>query len=229
MPSTNLQKSNDFSGQKFYVGLDVHKKSWAVTIRSLRIEVAHFTQPPGAEALNNYLQREFPGGEYESAYEAGFCGTGTHEALCSFGIKNIVVHAADMPSTDKQKKNKTDLHDSRAIAVYLEKGDLHGNYILTQEQQEVRSLFRLRESKVKDVTRTNNKLKSFLMYYSITLPDTVSKNGFLGGRALEWLNMEMGSAAGTFVLHQYIEELKYQRTQLSQITKSIREQILAPR
>ena len=46
MPTTNLQNSNDFTGQNFYVGLDVHKKSWSVTIRSLGMEVSHFTQPP---------------------------------------------------------------------------------------------------------------------------------------------------------------------------------------
>jgi transposase len=222
MLRTNLQNSNDFNGQKFFVGLDVHKKSWAVTIRSLGVEVAHFSQPPGAEALSNYLQREFPGGEYHSAYEAGFCGTGAHAELCKLGIKNIIVHAADIPSTDKQKKNKTDLHDSRAIAGHLERGNLHGIYVLTQEQQELRSLFRLRESKVIDVTRANNRLKSFLMYYSIKLPETISKNEFLSGRVLAWLNIELGCAAGTFALQQHIEELKYQRKQLFHITKSLR-------
>ena len=107
MPKTNLQNSNDFNGQNFYVGLDVHKKSWAVTIRSMGIQVAHFTQPPGANALALYLKKNFPGGCYHSAYEAGFCGTGIHEQLCKLGINNILVHAADIPSTDKQKKNKT--------------------------------------------------------------------------------------------------------------------------
>jgi transposase len=227
MPRTNLQNSNDFNGQKFYVGLDVHKKSWVVTIRSLGIEVAHFTQPPGAEALSSYLQRDFPGGEYHSAYEAGFCGTGAHEELCKLKIKNIIVHAADIPSTDKQKKNKTDLHDSRAISLHLEKQSLKGIYVLTQDQQELRSLFRLRESKVSDVTRTNNRLKSFLMYYSIKLPDTISKNEFLSGKALAWLSIELGCASGTFTLKQYIEELKYQRLQLYYITKSLRGQVQA--
>jgi len=28
MPAKNLQKSNDLNGQKFYAGLDIHKKSW---------------------------------------------------------------------------------------------------------------------------------------------------------------------------------------------------------
>jgi len=227
MPRTNLQNSNDFTGQNFYVGLDVHKKSWAVTIRSLGIELAHFTQPPGAQALLRYLQRDFPGGLYYSAYEAGFCGTGSHEALCKLGINNMLVHAADIPATDKQKKNKTDLHDSRSIAEHLERGNLHGIHVLTQEQQELRSLFRLRESKVSDVTRANNRLKSFLMYYSILLPETVSKNGFLSGKALAWLDIELGDAAGTLVLQQYIGELKYQRQQLSQITRSLRDQLLA--
>lgn len=227
MPRTNLQKTNDFSGQNFYVGLDVHKKSWAVTIRSLNIEVAHFTQAPGAEALSNYLKREFPGGTYHSAYEAGFCGTGTHEQLCKQGIRNILVHAADIPSTDKQKKNKTDLHDSRAIAGHLERGNLKGIYVLTQEQQELRSLFRLREGKVKTATKANNQLKSFLMYYGIEIPETISKRGDLTGRALAWLDIELGSAAGTIVLQQYIAELKYQRKQLFQVTKALREQVMA--
>ena len=134
MLSTNLQNSIDFKGQKFYVGLDVHKKSWAVTIRSMGIQVAHFSQPPVAEILSCYLRKNFPGGDYYSAYEAGFCGTGFHEQLCKLGINNIIVHAADIPSTDKQKKNKTDVHDSRSIATQLEKGNLEGIHVLSREQ-----------------------------------------------------------------------------------------------
>jgi transposase len=227
MLSTNLQKQNDFTGQDFYIGLDVHKQSWYVTIRSLGIEVGHFTQVPDAAALHQYLRRNFPGGQYHSAYEAGFCGTGAHEQLCKAGIDNMIVHAADVPSTDKQKKNKTDLRDSRAIADHLERGNLHGIYVLSQEQQELRSLFRLRECKVIDTTRANNRLKSFLMYYGIIIPERVSKRGDLTGRALAWLDIELGSAAGTIVLQQYIAELKYQRKQLFQLTKALRQQVMA--
>jgi len=226
MLSTNLQNSIDFKGQKFHVGLDVHKKSWAVTIRSLGIQMARFTQPPNADALLNYLQKNFPGGQYHSAYEAGFCGTSIHEQLCKLGINNILVHAADIPATDKQKKNKTDLHDSQSIADYLEKGSLHGIHVLTQEQQELRSLFRFREAKVKEVTRSNNRLKSFLMYFDIKIPETVSKKEFLSIKALAWLNFELASAAGTITLQQHVEELKYQRKRLFEITKLLRKQIL---
>ena len=37
MLSTNLQNPIDFKGQKFYVGLDVHKKSWAVSLIQARV------------------------------------------------------------------------------------------------------------------------------------------------------------------------------------------------
>src|SRR5271155_4360054 len=105
MRTTKLQNSDDFKGQKFYIGLDVHKRSWTATIRSMGIQIARFTQPPSAEALVSHLKKNFPGGEYCSAYEAGFCGTGIHEQLTEAGIKNIIIHAADIPTTDKQKKN----------------------------------------------------------------------------------------------------------------------------
>jgi transposase len=225
MPSTNLQNPIDFKGQKFHVGLDVHKKSWAVTIRSMGIQVAHFTQPPDTAALFNYLQRNFPGGCYHSAYEAGFCGTGIHEQLCKLGINNILLHAADIPATDKQKKNKTDLHDSRSIAEHLERGNLHGIHVLSRDQQELRSLFRLREAKVQDVTRANNRLKSFLMLFNINI-SSVSKKEYLSLKALAWLGkLELACASGTISLQQYIEELTYQRRQLYQVTRLLRTQV----
>jgi len=226
MPTTNLQNSIGFNEQKFYIGMDVHKKSWAITIRSMGIQIAHFTQPPSPEALSGHLKKNYPGGLYYSAYEAGFCGTGIHEQLCALGINNIIIHAADIPTTDKQKKNKTDVHDSRCIAENLEKDNLQGIHVLTREQQELRSLFRLREGKVIDVTRANNRLKSYLFYYGIQLPAEVSKSEYLGNRALAWLsNLELAVEAGTISLKYYVEALQYQRQQLYQLTKQLRQQV----
>lgn len=226
MPSTKLQNSIDFDGQIFYVGLDVHKQSWAVTVRSLGIQVANFSQPPSAKALHTTLTRKFPGGVFYSAYEAGFCGTGPHEQLRKLGIINIIVHAADIPLTDKQKKNKTDIHDSRSIAEQLERKNLHGIHILTHEQQELRSLFRLRENKIKDITRANNRLKSFMCYYGIEIPESISKKEYISKRVLEWLdNLELSSDSGTLTKQELIEELKYQRKQGSKITKLLHQQI----
>jgi transposase len=161
MPTTKLQNSLDFEGQKFYIGIDVHKKSWSVTVRSLNLQLERFSQAPSVKVLINHLQKKYPGGEYHSAYEAGFSGTGIHEQLCSSGVHNIVVHPADIPSTDKQNKNKSDVRDSRSIAFHLEKGNLHGIYIMSRARQELRSLFRFRQTKVRDLTRMEITVKVY--------------------------------------------------------------------
>lgn len=221
MPTRKLQNPDDFRGQKFYVGIDVHKKSWVVTVRSLHFVVAHFTQPPSAKAIFNYLQSKFPGGEFYSAYEAGFSGTGAHEELCKLGIKNIVVHPGDIPRTDKEKKNKTDIHDSRSIAFNLEKGNLHPIFVMSRHQQEFRSLFRLRESKARDVARAINRLKSCLLYFGIDYSSNFE--GYISARVITWLrHLHMAHKAGTFTLKKYIDDLVHQRSELGKITKTLR-------
>ena len=79
---TIITKSTDFKEQIFYIGIDVHKKSWTITVRTLDIEVGHFTQEPGAGQLARYLHSRYPSAKFFSAYEAGFCGTSAHHDLC---------------------------------------------------------------------------------------------------------------------------------------------------
>jgi transposase len=223
MPTRKLQNPDDFREQKFYVGIDVHKKSWAVTVRSLNFVVAHFTQPPLTEALLSHLQRKFPGGEFYSVYEAGFSGTSAHEELCKLGIKNIVVHPGDIPRTDKEKKNKTDVHDSRSLAFNLEKGNLHSIFVMSRQQQEFRALFRLRESKAKDIARAINRLKGCLLYFGIDYSSIFE--GYISARVITWLRkLHMTNEAGAFTLKKYIDDLVHQRSELGKITKALRSQ-----
>ena len=96
----------NFTGHNIYVGMDVHLKSWTVTIRTEHLEHKRFTQPPDAQVLYNYLTRNFPGATYYSVYEAGFCGFSVHRQLEALGIHNIVVNAADVPTKQKDKVQK---------------------------------------------------------------------------------------------------------------------------
>ena len=61
----------DFKGQQIFVGMDVHKKSWSISIFTEGFEHKTFTQPPEVGTLVNYLKRNFPGASYKSVYEAG--------------------------------------------------------------------------------------------------------------------------------------------------------------
>ena len=44
-------KSIEFSGMNVYVGIDVHKKSWSVTILTDGMEHRTYNQPPSADVL----------------------------------------------------------------------------------------------------------------------------------------------------------------------------------
>lgn len=223
----NYNKSTNFASQSFYLGLDVHKKSWTVTVRTSGLEVARFTQQPSVEDLNRYLNKRYPDADFCSAYEAGFCGTHIHEALCKVGIRNIIIHPADLPKTDKQEKNKTDLHDSRAIARYLESGLLEPIYIMPVEQQERRALCRLREITVREVTRSINRLRSFLYFFGIAVPPQFQDKNYISKKFLDWLqSVQMRTAEGTYTLQQHIDQLIDQRKKVYQITKELKQAIL---
>lgn len=221
MTTTILKHSQDFSGENFYIGLDVHKNSWSVTVRTSNLEVSHFSQAPDPKALYNFLQNRYPHGNYYSAYEAGFCGTSSHTALCKLGINNIIVNAADIPNTDKEKKNKTDVHDSRSIAKYLEKGLLHPIYIFSQEAQELRSFYRLRMTEVRDQSRALNRLKGFLNFMGIKIPNHPDNKG-ITNKDLAWLNSEkILGEVGTESLRNFIIDYKEHREKVKLITKEL--------
>lgn len=108
-----------FRGQKIYVGIDVHLKSWSVTVLSETSVLKKFSQHPSPEALYGFLTRSYPGAEYHSVYEAGFCGFWIHERLTALGIDNIVVNPADVPTKSSEKLRKTDTVDSGKLARSL--------------------------------------------------------------------------------------------------------------
>ena len=120
----------DFTGQHIYVGIDVHLKSWKVTIMTERLPFKTFSQNPDPEQLYHYLARNFPNGIYHSAYEAGFCGYWIHNKFTALGIKSIVVNPADIPTTNKEKVQKADKRDSQKIAKALRSGDLRGIHVI---------------------------------------------------------------------------------------------------
>ena len=93
----------NFNGQKIFIGIDVHLKSWNVSIFTSNVKMKPFSQSPDAVALRTHLDRNFPGGDYFSAYESGFCGFSVHYDLLRCGIKNIVFNAADITDSHKER------------------------------------------------------------------------------------------------------------------------------
>ena len=119
----------DFSGQNFYCGIDIHKKTWAVTIETDDISLKTFGQESDPDFLVRYLKRNFPGGNYLLGYEAGYFGFSLQRYLQSQGIKCLVIHPSDIPTTHKEKEQKRDPLDSRKIARVLRTGEVKSIWI----------------------------------------------------------------------------------------------------
>jgi transposase len=218
-------KKIDFTGQNIYVGFDAHLKSWKVTVMAENMIYKTFTQPPNPEGLYNYLKRNFPGGDYYSAYEAGFCGYWIHDKLVSYGINSIVVNPADIPTTDKERVQKEDKRDSRKIARSLSNGTLMPIYIPSVQTQRDRSLLRTRAMLVKDLARYKNRIKSFLYFYGIEIDESFSNpESHWSNRFMLWLSsLEIDGGSGKEALQVLISECKNLRKSILNVTKLIRQ------
>ena len=156
-----------FKDQVVYVGIDVHKRQWTVTIQHCGMFQKSFTIDPNPEKLAEHLKRNYPDAEYRSVYEAGFSGFEAHRALCRLGVKNIVINPSDVPTSGKERENKNDGCDSRKLARELENGSLEPIYVPEPENLILRNLKRREDQVVQNLTRIKNRIKSHLYFIGV--------------------------------------------------------------
>jgi len=219
----NKSTKLDFSGQDIYIGLDTHLKNWRVSIIVNDSFYKTFSQDPKPVILRNYLTRNFPNGTFYSAYEASFCGFKIHRDLLNLGIKNIVVNPADIPTTDKERKQKEDSRDSRKIAKELSNNDLTPIYVPDIETEGDRSFIRYRKTLSKELARTKNRIKSHLHYYGIEIPVEFSKKNNWPKRFTLWLKeIEFPTESARTVLDGHLELAEILRKKKYTIDRQIR-------
>jgi len=214
----------NFEGQNIYVGMDVHKNSWTVSVLMNNMLLKTFSQPADADALYRYLTTRYPGASYHSAYEAGFCGFWVHYKLLELGINNIVVNAADVPTNQKEKTQKDDKRDSRKIVRSLSSGSLTAIHVPSMSDLSDRALVRTRRTLVKDMVRNKQRIKSFLYFFGIHYPPEYDNHAtHWSKRFVKWLrSVILPDTTAKRSLDALIDQLEYQREYLLQITREIR-------
>lgn len=218
------RQSNEisFKGQNIYVGLDVHLKSWSVTVLSENSVLKRFVQPPDPDALHKFLTRNYPDADYHSVYEAGFCGFWIHERLTALGIENIVINPADVPTTAGERIQKTDAVDSAKLARSLRANELKGIYTPDGTSLEVRSLIRLRSTITKDLTRQKNRIKSHLRFLGYEIPAEYC-NRYWPKRFIIWLReLNMKTQSGRQSLDFMLDLMENLRQEKLQMTRALR-------
>lgn len=220
----NQRKELNFEGQNIYIGIDVHLKSWTVTILTETMPHKTFTQPPQAQILSAYLNEHFPNADYYSEVEAGFCGFSAHYHLQECGINNIVINPSDVPTSQKEKWQKNDPVDSRKIARALRSKELIAIHVPDKKSLSDRSLIRMRSSLVKDMTRFKLRLKSLLYFYGIRFPkEFENSNTHWSKRFIKWLREDIVlDTSARQALDLFIKEVENQRILLLEVNKKIR-------
>lgn len=217
----NKSSKLDFTGQPIYIGLDVHKKSWSVSIFSDCGEYKTFSQPPEVDKLLHYLRHHFPGGDYRSVYEAGYCGFWIHDQLKENGIPCLVVNPSDIPTKNKERRTKRDPVDCRKLARSLRSGELEGIYVPCRWKLEDRTLIRTRQSMVRKQTRCKNQIKAILLFYGVVIPEG-REMGHWSRRFIQWIEgIRMERASGDIALKAHLEELSHLRQLIASLNRAI--------
>jgi transposase len=157
------------NGEDLFVGIDLHKQRWHVTIRTRDVELFSASIPGTWEFLQRVLAR-YPGHSLQAVYEAGYFGFRLHDRLMAHGIPCIVTPPSLIPQ-EYGNRVKTDRRDSRKLAHLLAKGLLKRVWVPSEEELYHRQVIRRRRQLVRDRVRTQSRIKAELRFYGIHLEE----------------------------------------------------------
>ena len=222
MQQQNYKK--DFNGQNIFVGIDVHLKTWSVSVALPGGYLKTHTQKASAKELFEHLKKHYPNGMYHAVYESGFSGFSTCHSLRELGVDCIIVHAADVPTTQKEKVTKSDPIDSRKLARSLMNGELEGIYIHSKDNLDDRGLLRHRTMLLKLMGGIKSRIKHLLYNNGVEYPEEFNRRGkHWSLRFISWLQQDVKLLSETRVtLDLLIGELLYFRNRLLDVNRKIR-------
>src|ERR1700730_19055271 len=99
-----------------FAGLDVDKKSMAVSFTDHQQWKQAFRLPYSAELLLSYVRKHFPEQRVAFVYEAGPTGFGLHDELVAGGYPCLVVAPSMVPTAPGQRV-KTNRLDARKLSA----------------------------------------------------------------------------------------------------------------
>ena len=220
-----------FKGQKIFVGIDVHAKTWAVETLTESGFTKRHAQEASAKVLFDFLSKNFPDGEYHAVYESGFSGFSTYYALKEYNIDCVVTHAADVPTTQYEEVMKTDRVDALKLARSLRADEIRPIYIRKRENIDDRSVVRVRKTIQKQLGGNRSRIKHMLHCNGVKMPEIFAKPNTHWSRAfIKWLKEDVALLSPTRKsLDLLIMQVETQRSALLTATRELRNLALLDR
>jgi transposase len=203
-----------------FAGLDVDKRSMAATFATHQGVVRSVRLPYGVQPLVNHVRRHFPGQRIAFAYEAGPTGYGLYDGLAAHAYRCVIAAPAMIPRAPGQRV-KTNRLDSVTLAENLRGGQLKGIHIPTPVYRELRHLAQLRDTQMRDVVATKQRLKSLLLFEGLPFPPA-SVGGQWSGAVKAALRELACAPTVRCKLDQLLARLAFAEQQVRQTTREIR-------
>ena len=217
------RKQISYEGKDVFVGLDVHKKTYAVVARVDGEITKRWTTVADPHKLADQLLKYFHGGRIRTAYEAGFSGLSLHRELEKNGIHNLVVHAAGVEVAVSDRV-KTDKRDVAKLAALLESKRLTGIRILTEEEENRRQLTRTRQQLVEERTAIKNKIRMKFHQLGVIAAD---ENQHMSHLWVKELLGRISSKEFTLVIEAYSHVWKTLDEEIANLEKALKQQTKA--
>jgi len=215
-------KKLDFTGTIIFTGVDVHKKNWRVNIQDSEFELEDFSQNADVVLLYKHLNCKYPGATFKVCYEAGFSGFSAQRWLASQGIDCQLVNAADVATTDKEKRQKTDKIDARKLCEHLQSKKMKGIYVPPLQWEHGRSLVRARARIVSNQTRCKNRIWQLFHFSGLALPKDYEAGQYWSRNFVKELQAtDCGTEELKITLGLYIKDFLQTRALLLEATKAI--------
>jgi len=201
-------------------GLDVDKKSIAVTFMNHDGVLRSFSVPYAAEPLLNYVRKHFAGKKVAFAYEAGPTGWGLYDKLTAEGHPCVVAAPSMIPKVPGQKV-KTNRLDSQKLSEHLRGGQLKSVHVPSEAYRELRHLTQLRDTFVKELVGMKLRIKGLLLFEGIEFPPAPPGSHW-SSLVRAKLRRLACSATVRFKLERLLESLEHSEKQTLQTVKEIR-------
>ena len=201
-----------------FAGLDVDKKHIDVTFTDHEHLMISLKMPYDANHLLGYCRRHFSNKRVAFAYEAGVTGFGLYDHLCAEGYRCLVVSPSMVPTLPGQHV-KTNRLDSKKLSTTLRGGELQSVYVPSPPYRALRQLVQLRDTFVRQVMQSQQRIKSVLLFEGLPFPEPRERWTTNAWMALQTLDC---APPIRFKLDRLISMARFAKEQVFQTTREIR-------
>ena len=203
-----------------FFGLDVDKKSIAITIVDHEQKIKSIKMPNNAEMLINYTKKHYFDKRVAFAYEAGPTGYGLYDHLSQSGYTCLVVTPSMVP-TPAGSRVKTNRIDSIRLATSLRGGQLNSIRVPSRKYRNLRHLAQLYKTASKQCKNYKLRIKALLLTEGIIFPNTANKNHWSNIILKKLARLECEPAV-RFKLNTLLDSLCFYRKQLLKVKSELR-------